>query len=140
MKLKQIIPFMLLQLAIVFSVQLLSPPYAFATERPRIGHELNLKLNGTPVYLGRIDATGASETNAQAGSAFPESGDLEGKTLYVETSADCDFKPVQASNTVITAANSPEIRAGSPKVFGMALGYKYLAAVGTCNLDVFELL
>lgn len=143
MKLKHIALPLIGIVGLAFSLVFVAHRPAQAADRPTTDVQLLRAFSGTPVYLGRIDATGSSETNHQASTPFNNTGNgLEGKILLTESSATCDVGPVTTNTGTITAATGVQVIAGAPghKVFGMALGYKWLAVVGTCDVDVWELL
>lgn len=115
------------------------------------GQVLDLRLNSKPLYLGTIDATTTSKTNAQATTAFNTTGDLlKGKVLLIQNAGIVTIRlyAVAASTDAVTntrgaAANfGPEIQPGERVVMAMDLSNGYLAGIATsstANIDVWEL-
>jgi hypothetical protein len=109
---------------------------------PPPSHALLGPLNGTPVYLGRITVAANSKNNATTLVPFGTSGDaLEGKVLLLAASAAMDVGPVNsAAGTVDATTGVPiDVAPGDRPIIVMASGYKWLAANGTGDLDVWEL-
>lgn len=106
--------------------------------------------DGSLRYLGVIDFTATSKTNAQASVAFNASG-LQGKHLILQTTQDVYILPVQTSTTAITATNGFTMFAGETKSFWMDDAdskapagelYAWIAALRVSadgNLKVWEL-
>jgi hypothetical protein len=105
-------------------------------------------LNGSPVYLGTIDCTGTSKTNAQATTPFGNTGDmLKGKVLLVCNSGSVTVyvHPVATSTGTTTAVRGAgfgvPIGPGERVYITMNAKYPYIAAITTttANLDFWEM-
>lgn len=108
-------------------------------------------LNGLPEYLGTIDATTTSKTNAEATTPFNASGDaLGGKVLLIHNSGStaCRVYGVTTSTGTVTNTRGAGNAFGVPiapdsiKPVTMTGTRKFLAVVmvsGTANVDVWEM-
>lgn len=106
--------------------------------------------DGSLRYLGVIDFTATSKTNAQATAPFNITG-MAGKHLILQTTQDVYILPVPTSTTAITSTNGFTMYAGETKSFWMddvdtkAISgelYAWLAALRVSadgNLKVWEL-
>lgn len=108
--------------------------------------------DGSLRYLGTIDFTSTSRTNAQATTPFNDTSPaLAGKHLILQTSQDVYILPVQTSTGTVTSTNGFTLYAGETKSFWMddfderavaGEPYAWLAALRVSadgNLKVWEL-
>jgi hypothetical protein len=117
---------------------------------PLRGDALSDALNGYPVYLGTVDATTTSKTNAQASSAFANSGDaLRGKVLMIQNAGSVSIRIHPVSSSTGTVANArgtgfgPEIQPGERVYIRMGETYPYLAVIATsstASVDFWEMI
>lgn len=69
--------------------------------------------SGYPVFLGTIDFTGTSKTNAQATTPFSATfPGLAGKALLLQTDQDVYVLPVTTSTGTVTSSNGVKLSAG----------------------------
>ena len=84
-----------------------------ARRNARSVSEAIVKYSGTPVYLGTIDFTATSKTNAQATTPFNAAlPGLLGKILMLQPSQDVYILPVDTSTRAITSSNGILLYAG----------------------------
>lgn len=106
--------------------------------------------DGSLRYLGVIDFTNVSKTNAQATAPFGATG-LQGKHLIMQCTQDVYILPVASSTGTVTSTNGFTMYAGETKSFWMddvdskapaGESYGWLAALRVSadgNLKVWEL-
>lgn len=117
---------------------------------PLTGDALSNALNGYPLYLGTVDATTTSKTNAQATTAFAASGDaLAGKVLMIQNAGTVSIRlhPVATSTGTVSntrgAGFGPEIQPGERIDVTMGRTYSFLAIIatsGAANVDFWEMM
>lgn len=79
-----------------------------------------VKLSGCPVFLGTIDFTATSKTNAQATTPFNDASPaLAGMSLLLQTSQDVYILPVLSSSTAVSSTNGILITAGERVILTM---------------------
>lgn len=109
----------------------------------RAYNDSTVLLSGAPVFLGVIDATTTSKTNAQATTAFGANEPyLTGKTLLIQPSAEIYLGVSRTSSGTVTTSNGVKVLADERVVICMDSAYAYLAAItasGTANVRVWEL-
>lgn len=108
--------------------------------------------NGTPLYLGTIDATTTSKTNHEATTAFSNTGDaLGGKILLIHNTGTTAARVYGVTTNTGTVTNTRGAAAAfgvpiapdSIKVLTMTADRKFLAVImvsSTANVDVWELI
>jgi hypothetical protein len=103
-----------------------------------------VRSQGLPKYLGTIDATTTSKTNAQATSAFGNTGTfLKRKMLLIQVSAACSILPVTASNGTVTTGTGVDLAANERVIITLDDDHGYIAAItasGTANVKIWELI
>lgn len=107
------------------------------------GTQLVDAANGSPSFLGVIDATTTSKTNHQATTPFANTVDaLKGKTILIQSSAACFILPVSTNTGTVTAANGVKLAADERVIITMGSAQGWLAAIlasGTGNVRVWEM-
>jgi hypothetical protein len=100
---------------------------------------LALKLSGTPVFLGVIEAS-TTKTNHTTTTAFSNTGDaLKGKVLLVQAMAECHVLPVTVNNGAVTTSTGVKMASAETRVIAMTEQHGWLAVIGTANVRVWEL-
>lgn len=123
-----------------------------ARRNARSVSEVIVREAGSLRYLGTIDFTNTSKTNAQATTPFEAaSPSLAGKHLILQASQDVYILPVTSSTGTVTSTNGFTMYAGETKSFWMddyderavdGEVYAWLAALRVSadgNLKVWEL-
>lgn len=111
---------------------------------PRIGYPHTVvALNGSPSYLGTIDATTTSKTNHQATTPFNNTGDgLSGKVLLIQSNSDVFLLPVSTNTGTVTTTTGVKIRADERVMLTMTQRHNWLAVIcasGTANVRIWEM-
>lgn len=108
-------------------------------------------INGSPRYLGVIDFTSSSRTNASGATATFNVAGLAGKTLLLQTDQDVYILPVATASGAVTSTNGVKLTAGERVIIVMddidskapaGETYAWLAALRVSadgNLKVWEL-
>lgn len=136
-------------LAAVLGLALVAPAPAVAA-RPANVSQLLLLLNGKPKYLGTIDVTTTSKTNAQATTAFGHTGTLlKNMVLLIQCdAAGVRIHPVAEEDDTVTTnrAGNHGVELSEEKeriIIVMDNTDGYVAAIigsGTANCDFWRLL
>lgn len=95
-------------------------------------------LNGQPEFLGTIDFTGTSKTNAQASVAFNDTGDtLCGKLLLVQvaTGGSAYLGKAVTSTSTVTATNGVELALKERALWMMPMGVNCFLAALRVSVD-----
>jgi len=123
-----------------------------ARRNARSVSEAIVKYSGSPRFLGVIDFTGASKTNAQATVPFNAADPaLAGKILLLQSSADVYVLPVASSTGTVTTSNGVLVFSGERVIItcddidktdiaGERFGWlAAIQSVGAGNLRIWEL-
>lgn len=123
-----------------------------ARRNSRSVSEAIIRLSGSPRYLGTIDFTATSKTNAEATTAFNTAAPrLGGKVLLIQPDQDCYILPVSTSTGTVTSTNGVKLTSGERVQITMddidptsisGEAYQWLACLrvsASGNLKVWEL-
>lgn len=98
-----------------------------------------LRMAGTPVYLGTIVAT-TTKNNHDTATPFNNTGrGLAGKTVVLQADAACHVAYGTTNAVTVTTGNGFALAAGQSVSHRMVGDYGWIAVVGTANVKVFEL-